>query len=100
MTIAAFLAQATAALVAADDASARLDVLILLEDALGRDRASILAHSDDEIPTPVLHLLNTQIIQRSSRRPLAYIRGKAAFYGRVFEVTPAVLVPRPETETM
>ncbi len=44
--------------------------------------------------------LNTKIVQRASHIPLAYLRGKAEFYGREFIVNEHTLVPRPETETM
>lgn len=80
--------------------SARLDCLILLEDALGRDRAHFLAHPEIEISRPTEVELNTKITQRARHTPLAYIRGRAPFYGREFIVNECVLVPRPETEAM
>jgi len=48
----------------------------------------------------VLGQLDTQISQRRLHVPLAYIRGKAEFYGREFTVNAHTLVPRPETETI
>lgn len=98
MTIQDFLTHATATLKAADIASARLDCLLLLEDELGRDRAWLLAHPDFELQRSIVKKLNTKIVQRTSHTPLAYIRGKAEFFGRTFVVSPAVLVPRPESE--
>lgn len=80
--------------------SARLDCLLLLEDELGLDRASILAHQDNKIPQLTEVALNTKIAQRAKHRPLAYLRGKVQFYGREFLVDERVLVPRPETEAM
>lgn len=100
MTIDSFLRQAIATLQLADITSARLDVLILLEDVLGKNRASVLAHLQDEIKPAELALLNTKVTQRSKHTPLAYIRNHAAFYGRQFYVTTNVLVPRPETEVI
>ncbi|HSX32345.1 MAG TPA: HemK/PrmC family methyltransferase, partial [Candidatus Saccharimonadales bacterium] len=100
MTIGDYLRLATAQLAQAGIESARLDVLILLEDALDRDKASILANPDMDIPTETLTTLNTQIVQRMAHLPLAYIRGSWAFYGRNYKVTEDVLVPRPETEDM
>lgn len=100
MTIATFLEQATARLGQAKISTARLDCLVLLEDVLGRDRAHLLAHTDAIIPLTTEVYLNNKIVQRASHMPLAYIRGKVSFYGREFIVTPNVLVPRPETETM
>src|SRR5262245_14482114 len=80
--------------------TARLDVLVLLEYLLGRDRASLLAHPDLKITPLQERKLNTKIAQRARHVPLAYLRGKAPFYGRDFVVDRHVLVPRPETEAM
>jgi release factor glutamine methyltransferase len=95
-----FLAAATATLQTAGIDSARLDILILLEDVLGQDRAYILAHPELKIDPPQELELNNKIAQRAEHTPLAYIRGEAPFYGRTFTVSDDVLVPRPETETM
>lgn len=80
--------------------TARLDALILLEDALGKDRSWILAHPEAELSEANCKTLESQLIRRSTHEPLAYIRGRSEFYGRTFMVTPATLQPRPETETM
>lgn len=80
--------------------TARLDTLVLLEDAFGKDRAWLLAHQDSEIPASIQQELNEKITRRAHHEPLAYIRGKAEFFGREFIVSPATLQPRPETETM
>lgn len=100
MNVQQFLSKATETLGAAGVPSARLDCLILLEDALGLDRAAILAHPEVDITAPQLSILNKQVTQRAHHTPLAYIRGRAPFFGREFAVDPHVLVPRPETETM
>lgn len=100
MTVQDFLKEAAKTLKSAGIASARLDCLILLENALGLDRAAILAHPEAGITPPQLSKLNKQITQRASHTPLAYIRGRAPFFGREFAVNRHVLVPRPETETM
>ena len=100
MTVHDFLHQATTTLRQAGIESARLDVLILLEDSLGRDRAQLLAHPEAKIPPSTEVALSKKIAQRSKHTPLAYIRGKAEFYGREFIVNEHVLVPRPETEAM
>lgn len=100
MTIQQFLTDNTKLLQMAGISTARLDVLVLLEDVLKRGRASLLAHAEDTIPEAKLALLNKYITQRKSHTPLAYIRGRAAFYGRDFAVNEHVLVPRPETESM
>lgn len=100
MQIHNWLRQAEQQLHTAEVATARLDALVLLEDALDKDRAYLLAHDNDEIPTETLTLLERQIKRRSKHEPLAYIRGKMEFYGREFIVNNHVLEPRPESETM
>lgn len=100
MNIGAFLQHATQQLTDCDIITARLDVLILLEDILGKDRSSILAHTEDQLTKTQVEQLEASITRRCTHQPLAYIRGKAAFYGRTFIVNDQVLVPRPETETM
>lgn len=100
MTIGEFLAHNTKHLQNAGIDTARLDVLVLLEDVLERGRANLLAHPEDPVPASKLAILNNYITQREDHVPLAYIRGKAAFYGRDFVVNEHVLVPRPETESM
>lgn len=100
MTVQEFLKEATKTLDTAGVPSARLDCLILLEDALNLNRAAILAHPEAAVTPPQLSKLNKQITQRANHTPLAYIRGRAPFFGREFAVNRHVLVPRPETETM
>lgn len=100
MTVGSFLASATKTLTNAGIDSARLDCLVLLEDALAINRAHILANLETEISHTTEVDLNNKIVQRATHYPLAYLRGKSMFYGREFKVAPDVLVPRPETEAM
>ncbi|HSX35575.1 MAG TPA: HemK/PrmC family methyltransferase [Patescibacteria group bacterium] len=99
-TVSEFLRSATKQLQKAGIETARLDVLVLLEDALGRDRSSVIAHPEDILEPGIAQNLDTRIAQRAQHIPLAYIRGKAEFYGRTFTVNPHVLVPRPESEAL
>ena len=80
--------------------TARLDALVLLEDATGKDRAWLLAHPEFELDDKIATLLQLQIEKRAQHTPLAYIRGTSEFYGREFMVTHDTLQPRAETETM
>lgn len=80
--------------------SARLDVLILVEDLLHKDRAWILANSDVEIADTQAKKLDRKLDRRAKHVPIAYIRGHTEFYGRHFKVNRHVLEPRPESETM
>lgn len=95
-----WLTRATKTLEAAQIPTARLDALILLEDATGYDRAWLLANGDEVLSVKTASQAEKWLARRSGHEPLAYIRGKSGFYGREFKVTPATLQPRPETETM
>jgi release factor glutamine methyltransferase len=100
MTVEAFLRDGTQKLVQAGIETARLDVLVLLDDCSGTNRAQLLAHPEFELTDRQVQLLDAQLARRAEHEPLAYIRGKSEFYGREFIVSPAVLVPRPESEAM
>jgi len=100
MHIANWLQQASQQLSSAGITTARLDALVLTEDRLGKDRSYLLAHPELEINDADKNVLTQQLAERSRHVPLAYIRGKSEFYGREFIITPAVLQPRPESETM
>jgi release factor glutamine methyltransferase len=71
---------------------------LLLAEILGRDRTYLLAHDRDEVASEVPTIYRSAIERRASGEPLQYITGHQEFYGRDFLVTPAVLIPRPETE--
>lgn len=99
-TASKWLASAQRQLKQASVTTARLDCLVLLEDEIGKDRSWLLSHPEYELQRQQDEKLNTQIARRATHVPLAYIRGKAEFYGREFAVNAHTLVPRPETETM
>lgn len=80
--------------------SAQLDSLILLEDALDKDRGYILAHPELDISQTKLKRLDGQLKRREKHLPLAYIRGFSEFYGRRFNVNRHVIEPRPEGEVI
>ncbi len=71
---------------------------MLLEYVSGHDRAWLLAHGNDEAPERARTLLDRLVAERTRGVPIAYLTGSAGFYGRRFDVTRDVLVPRPETE--
>jgi release factor glutamine methyltransferase len=100
MTIAEFQKEAQKSFEEAGIPSARLDSQVLLERALKQNKAWLLAHGDEPIPTEKLPLLQEQARRRAGRQPLAYILGRQEFYGRNFVVSPAVLIPRPATEQL
>ena len=100
MTIESFLRDSTKKLSDAGIGTARLDSLVLLEDVSGRDRAWLLAHPEHKLSPSEIAKLEKLLSQRAEHQPLAYVRKKTEFYGREFIITPAVLEPRPESETM
>ncbi len=96
---AAALGQAAERLARAGIDSARLDAEVLMAEAAGVTRAAIAAgaaHPD----AAGLARFEAMVARRAAHEPLAYIVGHREFFSLEFEVTPAVLVPRPETETL
>lgn len=100
MTVNDWLQQATQQLKDAKIETARLDALVLLQDLLNKNSAQLLAALDTPLTDEQVSELANAVKRRKKHEPLAYIRGKAEFYGREFIVNNDVLVPRPETETM
>ena len=72
----------------------------LLSSLLNCSRVELPLRLDETIPDPQLEHLNSQAARRAKREPLQHILGTAFFCGLEFQVTPAVLVPRPETEQL
>lgn len=78
--------------------SARRDAELLLLHILGISRASLLADPTRELTAARLTAYNEAIARRLRHEPIQYITGTQEFYGLLLRVTPAVLIPRPETE--
>jgi release factor glutamine methyltransferase len=78
----------------------RTDARALLEAASGRSREWLAAHGDDPVAPDVRARFDALAARRRHGEPLAYLLGWREFRGRRFAVTPAVLVPRPETEEL
>lgn len=78
--------------------SPRLDAQILLAHALGRDKAWLISQAQTFVSKAQTEKFWALIEKRATGIPVAYVIGTWGFYGREFEVTPDVLVPRPETE--
>ena len=97
VTLSALLADATTRLTAAGipAAAARAEARMLVQHAFGLTREQLILRPDVELDAMRLEPL---LLRRAGREPLAYILGERAFYGLSFRVTPAVLIPRPETE--
>ena len=77
---------------------ARLEAGSLLGHALRRDRTYLITHGNDMVTGEQLDQFRALIARRAAREPLQYIVGYQEFFKLKFEVTPDVLIPRPETE--
>ncbi|NCP15819.1 peptide chain release factor N(5)-glutamine methyltransferase [bacterium] len=77
-----------------------LDEQVLLAHVLGKPRAWVLAHPEATLTPKQECALEEALLQLESGVPLPYVLGKWEFFGLEFEVTPEVLIPRPETELL
>src|ERR1700742_1384460 len=82
----------------ADVASYTLAAELLLLHVAGRDRTWLYAHPEDEISVEQEQQFLSLVARRAAGEPTQYLTGKQEFWGLEFEVTPDVLIPRPETE--
>ena len=100
MRLADTLAGARAQLVAAGltPADAAIDVDLYARTILGWDRARLLVDQADPAPAALEPRFSEWVERRAHREPSAYIIGTREFWGLDFLVSPAVLIPRPETE--
>lgn len=76
----------------------QLDASLLLEGCLGLTRTEIFLNGENEVDEESQRRFLSLIDRRKKREPVAYIQGEREFWSMVFCVTPAVLIPRPETE--
>jgi release factor glutamine methyltransferase len=80
--------------------SARLEAQILLAHALGCKKIDLYVRHEEEPPEDRRSAFREMIKKRAEGMPVAYLVGHREFYSLEFAVTPAVLIPRPETETL
>ena len=100
LSIAGFLAIGTKTLSEAGIASARLDSELILAHILRRSREWLLAHDATALTQSQQRQARQSLLQRTQRRPIAYLTGRRDFYGHSFLVNEQVLVPRPESEVI
>ena len=74
-----------------------VEARLLLRHLLGCTPAWLEAHRDDALDTARAKNFAALVAQRAAGEPIAYLVGTREFYGREFAVSPAVLIPRPET---
>lgn len=77
-----------------------LEARMLLERVLGKARAWLIAHADEAAGAGNEQAFAAMAERRRLGEPIAYLLGEREFYGLEFGVTPAVLIPRPETELL
>lgn len=80
--------------------SPRLDAEVLLSHVLGKERIYLYVHFDEPLQADEIARYKDMIKKRALRMPVAYIIGYKEFMGLEFTVSPAVLIPRPDTEIL
>ncbi len=76
------------------------DARLLIQHALGWDRARLYARLDQRVTASELRQFQALLQRRRRREPLPHLLGEWEFWGLMFHVTAATLIPRPETETL
>lgn len=94
------LVRATAELTKSGVPDAAGDARRLLAHALGIEAGRLTLHLDEPLLSERAEIFQTLLAQRKTRQPVSQILGRRDFFGRRFRVTPDVLDPRPETETL
>ena len=100
MTRRALLDAAVAQLAAAGVDDARRNAEWIVEDATGARRVDLYARPDAVVEPTEAAVVDRMLARRAAGEPVQYVLGSADFYGLTLAVTPAVLIPRPETETV
>jgi release factor glutamine methyltransferase len=100
MTVSEVLRAAERRLSEAGIETAALDAETLLRHVLRWDRARVIASFREPLAAGVARRFDELVRDRATRRPLQYVIGRQAFWRHDFEVTPDVLIPRPETELL
>lgn len=83
-----------------DSPTPALDARLLLAHALGRDHAYLVAHDDEALTTAQAAAYAGLLARAAAGEPIPYLLGHAPFFGLDLAVSPAVLIPRPETEQL
>ncbi len=98
MTITEALVQGGAAL--PNSTSPALDARLLMEYVLEKEHSYLVSHGDERLTASQQSIFRSLISRAARLEPIPYITGRAPFYGLEFSVTPAVLIPRPESELL
>ena len=100
LTYDALLRDTAVALTAAGIDNVRFEARLLLSHATGLPTEALISRGRDPAPPAVEEKLRALTARRVRREPMAYILGEREFWGLPFKVSPAVLVPRPDSETV
>jgi release factor glutamine methyltransferase len=77
-----------------------LDARLLMMKATGWDMVQLLVNDREVLAAPAKETFRDLLKKRLASVPVAYLLGEKEFYGRMFKVSPATLIPRPDTETL
>jgi release factor glutamine methyltransferase len=99
-TVGDLLAESAAGLADRAGDGARAEAEILLAHCLGCDRTALWARPETAVPSAVAAACRALALRRTAGEPVAYLVGRRGFWTLELEVTPAVLIPRPETELL
>lgn len=83
-----------------ETATAQLEARLLLQRLLKCSHAWLIAHASEPVPLDVVQAFEALLQRRLNGEPIAYILGQREFYGLELQVTPATLIPRPDTEIL
>lgn len=100
VTVGDALKGATVRLAEAGMDTARLDAEFLLSGLLGCRRLALVTRAAEVLPADVSAKFDDAVQRREQYEPVAYILGEQEFWSLTFKVTPATLIPRPDTETL
>ncbi len=100
LTLTEALRSATRALAASGVPDPGIDARLLLVAAAGLDRMALILHPDHALPPDAAARLDGWVVRRAAREPVSRILGRRDFWGLTLRVTPDVLDPRPDTETL
>jgi release factor glutamine methyltransferase len=100
MTVLELLEKTTPHLAKHGVPSPRLTIELMLADALQKTRMQLYLEFDQTVPEAALDRLRPLVKRRAEGEPLEYLLGATTFAGHRVELTPDVLIPRPETEIL
>jgi len=89
-----------AAILALNNGESRREAELLLGKVTGLNRAGLIAHNDRVLSESEQESWNVMLLRRKQGEPIAYLLGQREFFGLTLQVSPAVLIPRPETELL